>query len=278
MSDPTVTPTPTPCPTCSPPVRETVGMVCQTCGTDYAPAPSAPDLDAIRAEAASLTEDPEFEQSLHIGGMEQDLARFVLDRVPALLAALAAAHAERDVARRNSQRWLAERDAAHAETEQYRRNEVTLTNELSRARQDAAEFCGQRDEARAALAARPAPHPLDRLCNDPAPTLNLPGAMPVPPPVYCARTKGHEPPHAHGQMTWAARPAPVVSGEAVEAGGRALYEVEGEGCEPIDNIGWQREREPVRDEYRRKARAVLLAALGITVAAAPAADDEGGQA
>ena len=23
------------CPTCSPPVRETVGMVCQTCGTDY---------------------------------------------------------------------------------------------------------------------------------------------------------------------------------------------------------------------------------------------------
>lgn len=26
---------PTPCPTCSGPVRETVGMVCQTCGTDY---------------------------------------------------------------------------------------------------------------------------------------------------------------------------------------------------------------------------------------------------
>lgn len=25
-----------PCPTCSGPVRETVGMVCQTCGTDYA--------------------------------------------------------------------------------------------------------------------------------------------------------------------------------------------------------------------------------------------------
>lgn len=24
------------CPTCSGPVRETVGMVCQTCGTDYA--------------------------------------------------------------------------------------------------------------------------------------------------------------------------------------------------------------------------------------------------
>lgn len=27
----------TPCPTCSGPSRETVGMVCQTCGTDYAP-------------------------------------------------------------------------------------------------------------------------------------------------------------------------------------------------------------------------------------------------
>lgn len=27
---------PAPCPTCSGPVRETVGMVCQTCGTDYA--------------------------------------------------------------------------------------------------------------------------------------------------------------------------------------------------------------------------------------------------
>lgn len=25
-----------PCPTCSGPIRETVGMVCQTCGTDYA--------------------------------------------------------------------------------------------------------------------------------------------------------------------------------------------------------------------------------------------------
>lgn len=29
---------PAPCPTCSGPIRETVGMVCQTCGTDYAPA------------------------------------------------------------------------------------------------------------------------------------------------------------------------------------------------------------------------------------------------
>ena len=26
-----------PCPTCSGPTRETVGMVCQTCGTDYNP-------------------------------------------------------------------------------------------------------------------------------------------------------------------------------------------------------------------------------------------------
>ena len=31
-------PTPPACPTCSPPMRETVGMVCQTCGTDYAAA------------------------------------------------------------------------------------------------------------------------------------------------------------------------------------------------------------------------------------------------
>jgi hypothetical protein len=83
-------------------------------------------------------------------------------------------------------------------------------------------------EARAALAARPGPT---------APLVDLPPAT-----------------------------APVVSGEAVEAGGRALYEVEGEGCEPIDNIGWQCEMEPVRVEYRRKAQAVLTAALGLTVA------------
>lgn len=31
-----------PCPTCSGPTRETVGMVCQTCGTDYAPQPEKP--------------------------------------------------------------------------------------------------------------------------------------------------------------------------------------------------------------------------------------------
>jgi hypothetical protein len=28
------------CPTCMGPQRETVGMICQTCGTDYAPAPA----------------------------------------------------------------------------------------------------------------------------------------------------------------------------------------------------------------------------------------------
>lgn len=33
-----------PCPTCTGPVRETVGMVCQTCGTDY----SRPEPDAYR--------------------------------------------------------------------------------------------------------------------------------------------------------------------------------------------------------------------------------------
>ena len=31
MTDPAA-----PCPTCSGPIRETVGMVCQTCGTNYA--------------------------------------------------------------------------------------------------------------------------------------------------------------------------------------------------------------------------------------------------
>lgn len=31
--------TETPCPTCSGPIRETKGMVCQTCGTDYGPQP-----------------------------------------------------------------------------------------------------------------------------------------------------------------------------------------------------------------------------------------------
>lgn len=30
-----------PCPTCSGPIRQTVGMVCQTCGTDYAAEPSS---------------------------------------------------------------------------------------------------------------------------------------------------------------------------------------------------------------------------------------------
>jgi len=43
----------TPCPTCSGPSRETVGMVCQTCGTDYAPDswqfPRLPDGVALHA-------------------------------------------------------------------------------------------------------------------------------------------------------------------------------------------------------------------------------------
>lgn len=34
-NDPQATVNPYRCPTCSPPTRETVGMVCQTCGTDY---------------------------------------------------------------------------------------------------------------------------------------------------------------------------------------------------------------------------------------------------
>lgn len=35
-----------PCPTCSGPSRETVGMVCQTCGTDYGPPLLIPPLPA----------------------------------------------------------------------------------------------------------------------------------------------------------------------------------------------------------------------------------------
>lgn len=46
------------CPTCSGPVRETVGMICQTCGTDYsapavAGAPEAPSKDQKRIEENS---------------------------------------------------------------------------------------------------------------------------------------------------------------------------------------------------------------------------------
>ena len=41
-----------PCPTCSGPVRETVGMVCQTCGTDYAKIPHS-----VTRWAAGVIED-----------------------------------------------------------------------------------------------------------------------------------------------------------------------------------------------------------------------------
>lgn len=37
-----------PCPTCSGPIRETVDMVCQTCGTDYAPDSQPADGDGDR--------------------------------------------------------------------------------------------------------------------------------------------------------------------------------------------------------------------------------------
>lgn len=50
-----------PCPTCSGPSRETVGMVCQTCGTDYAPdawnyprLPAGVDLHACLACGAAV--------------------------------------------------------------------------------------------------------------------------------------------------------------------------------------------------------------------------------
>lgn len=39
-----------PCPTCTGPTRETVGMICQTCGTDY----SAPEPDAFRDPKGGL--------------------------------------------------------------------------------------------------------------------------------------------------------------------------------------------------------------------------------
>lgn len=45
-----------PCPTCSGPVRVTVGMVCQTCGTDYAPESIA---DRLRRAARVMRERAE---------------------------------------------------------------------------------------------------------------------------------------------------------------------------------------------------------------------------
>lgn len=50
-------PQPEPCPTCSGPIRETVGMVCQTCGTDYAPQPDAETEQTVwHDEAARYTD------------------------------------------------------------------------------------------------------------------------------------------------------------------------------------------------------------------------------
>lgn len=42
------------CPTCSGPVRETVGMICQTCGTDYATPASAGEPKAQSKAASDL--------------------------------------------------------------------------------------------------------------------------------------------------------------------------------------------------------------------------------
>lgn len=41
-------PKPIPCPTCTGPVRETVGMVCQTCGTDYGAASTCEGCNRVR--------------------------------------------------------------------------------------------------------------------------------------------------------------------------------------------------------------------------------------
>jgi chromosome segregation ATPase len=112
-------------------------------------APEPLDLAAIRARHSAWHDgDPERAE------WPDDLAAVIVDaqsESPQRIAVRGAmAH---EIVREDVPALLAALDAAHAETEQYRRNEVTLTNELSRAHQDAVEFCGQRDEARAALAA-----------------------------------------------------------------------------------------------------------------------------
>ena len=55
------------CPTCSGPFRETVGMVCQTCGTDYAPADPGIPLGTVRRASQAFL----MAQSDYLG---QDLA------------------------------------------------------------------------------------------------------------------------------------------------------------------------------------------------------------
>jgi hypothetical protein len=46
-----------PCPTCSWPSRETVGMVCQTCGTDYSTDPPTRPQDHHGWPSSALTEN-----------------------------------------------------------------------------------------------------------------------------------------------------------------------------------------------------------------------------
>lgn len=53
--EPTPISAPDGCPTCSGPIRETVGMVCQTCGTDYDPCPFC-EIAAGRAPATVIGE------------------------------------------------------------------------------------------------------------------------------------------------------------------------------------------------------------------------------
>lgn len=43
-----------PCPTCTGPIRETVDMICQSCGTDYGPAPTDPRQPIVDAAAAFI--------------------------------------------------------------------------------------------------------------------------------------------------------------------------------------------------------------------------------
>ena len=80
----------------------------------------------------------------------------------------------------------------------------------------------------------------------------------------------------------AARPAPVVSADAVERAAEAAFVSDDLGGHHkpgpfiLNPHTWQNIPEVGRENYRRLVRDIL-AALGITVADTPAADDEGGQ-
>lgn len=92
---------PEPCPTCSGPSRETVGMVCQTCGTDYG-RPEAPTLtEAERltkaiAERDALVKSMQSEAGRRIGMRRDALITSLQQTAEAAIEARDAALAERD--------------------------------------------------------------------------------------------------------------------------------------------------------------------------------------